>query len=67
MTTRTHLPYDFARCHGKAVEGQLVKPCNTCARERFKHEVSPYRQPWIEGVPVMGHCTGHIDMEWSDS
>lgn len=67
MTTRTYLPYDFPRCHGKTVDGQLVKPCNTCAREHFKAEVSEFRQPWIEGVPVMGHCPEHIDMEWSDS
>ena len=66
MTTRKYLPYDFARCNGKTVDGQLVKPCNTCARQHFKHEVSPYRQPWIEGVPVMGHCPQFIDMEYSD-
>lgn len=67
MTQRTYLPYDFPRCNGKTVDGQLVKPCNTCAREHFKKEVSKYRQPWIEGTPVMGCCDQYIDMEWSDS
>jgi len=71
MTTRTYLPYDFPRCHGKTVDGRLVKPCNTCAREHFKAEVSPFRQPWIQPwldgtAPVMGHCSEHIDMEYSD-
>ena len=66
MTTRTHLPYDFARCNGKTVEGQLVKSCNTCARQHFRLDVSEFRQPWIQGQVARGHCPDHIDMEYSD-
>lgn len=66
MTTRTHLPYDVARCAGKTSQGKLVKPCTTCAREQFRHIVNPFMQNWIEGNPSMGYCPQFIDMEYSD-
>lgn len=65
MTLRTYLPYDVARCNGKELDGKPVTPCNTCARQEFRHQVRE-RQPWTATAPVKGYCSQHIDMEMKD-
>lgn len=67
MTTRTHLPYDVARCIGVKKKGKLVNPCATCARQHFLHQVNGFMQAYLAPPVLGGRCSHYIDMEMNDS
>lgn len=63
MTTRTHLPYDYARCPGGG-----DKLCENCARQVFNkpEHCATLWQAWTEPQIENGRCRLFIDMEYSD-
>lgn len=40
------LPYDIARCAGTSIGGDLVRQCQSCARQIFS--IPAHCHPWME-------------------
>ena len=56
----THLPYDYARCHGYQADGEWREGCEDCLRRTSPGNA--YRQAYIEPPRIIAfECEYRIE------
>lgn len=59
-----NLPYDYSRCEGKTIEGEVHITCSDCMRRLSPGRPNGWGQSHISCVPdVYGECEAKISVE----